>query len=150
MTGDDDDEENPLQRWLDAEERLSGLGDSDDHGVGDGLGDGDDEDLGSIPEAPSVDPEAVDADTARYFWSAVVLANVAVAGVAIGVMLVGFRGQWTLGGALVLLGLFAGLRTYRIYRNFRAAVAAGEVGAEDDSDIPEAESTGTEEKDGGA
>lgn len=87
------------------------------------------EDLVSIPEQeiPEVEnpadrlPDASEADPAvqSAFWKAVVYANVALFGVSLGLMLVGFRGQWRWGGAAVLVGLLAGVRLYQTYRAFR-------------------------------
>lgn len=116
MVSDDQDEDNPLQRWIDAEERWG----SPDGGFGNAPPEAGD------PSASETDtPEEgegtieVDSRTNRYFWSAVVLANVAVGASSLGLMLIGFRGQWTVGGALVLVGILAGIRTYRTYREFR-------------------------------
>lgn len=67
-----------------------------------------------LPDASEVDPAVQSA-----FWKAVVYANVALFGVSLGLMLVGFRGQWRWGGAAVLVGLLAGVRLYQTYRAFR-------------------------------
>lgn len=64
------------------------------------------------------DPSTVDADVQRSFWMAVVYANVALLGVSLGLMLIGFRGQWRWGGGAVLVGLLAGVRVYQTYRAF--------------------------------
>lgn len=86
-------------------------------------------DLVSIPSVEAPEPPdpgepgagvEVDAEVARFFWVSVVFANVAVGGIGIGLLLVGFRGQWTTGGVAVAVGLFALYRTYDTYRRYRA------------------------------
>jgi hypothetical protein len=70
-------------------------------------------------ESPSVrDYSEVDADPElqKEFWSQVLLFNIALFCLSLGVMLVVFRGQWTLGGGLFAVGLFAFGRGYRRYR----------------------------------
>ena len=82
------------------------------------------EDLPSVPEVENPadrlpDPADVDPAIQTAFWAAVVYANVALFGVSLGAMLIGFRGQWRWGGAAVLVGLLAAVRTYQTYRAFR-------------------------------
>ena len=68
------------------------------------------EDLVSVPSVETRAPESgsegggveIDAEVARLFWAAVVYANVAVAGVTIGPLLVAFRGQLTVGGVAIV------------------------------------------------
>ena len=95
------EEKNPEDRWGNPEEKLS-----------------------IEPEPPSVsvpqtDDANADPELLRTFWASVVLANVALAGVTVGPMLIYFRGQWKLGGLLVVIGLFCFARTYSIYAEFR-------------------------------
>jgi len=71
------------------------------------------------PEVPGVpDPDGIDADPElrRQFWSLVLLFNVALFGMALGVMLVGFEGRWRVGGALFAVGIVAFVRGWRGYR----------------------------------
>jgi hypothetical protein len=68
---------------------------------------------------PDVDPADVDPALRATFWRAVVLANVALMGLALGVMLVAFRGWWTAGAAAAAVGLFASVRLYQVYREFQ-------------------------------
>jgi hypothetical protein len=86
-------------------------------------------DLPSVPEVEIPTPSKTAADAGpelkRAFWGAVVLANVGVAGITIGPMLVFFRGNWTLGLALVGLGVLALVRTYTVYRSFVNRDGAG-------------------------
>ncbi|MFB6090625.1 MAG: hypothetical protein ABEJ97_06155 [Halobellus sp.] len=93
------------------------------------------DDLTSVPtiDIPGEDAEdaavEVDGDLAKFFWVTVIYANVAVAGVCVGLMLVVFRGQLTWGGGAVAVGLFALYRTYDLYRRYRAEIAdAGPAG----------------------
>ena len=78
-----------------------------------------DESLGlDVPTVPDYADRDVPADIQRAFWSAVALLNIAVGGVSVGLMLIGFQGRWTFGGALVAVGLLAGVRAWRIYRDW--------------------------------
>lgn len=154
MASDDPEDDNPLQRWIDAEERWgdpeerwgnpeAAFGDAES-----GLDDPEAE-LSTAPETPETSGEGraaidVDSRTSRYFWGAVALANVAVGAVSIGLMLIGFRGNWELGGGLVLIGLLAGARTYWIYRSFRndeqlERAKAGGFDGEDAADAPDSD-----------
>ncbi len=83
----------------------------DDDPIG---GDGDD-DLEDALEKTSP-------STLLAFITAVVLVHVGLFGASLGAMLIGFRGRWTLGSALVIGGVFAlvlAVVTYRRYRNRR-------------------------------
>lgn len=80
------------------------------------------------PEAPDVEPDLeesfralddVDDDLFRTFWGAAVFLNVAVAALAIGAMLVYFRGDWTRGGPALVIGAVAAGFTLRFYLGFR-------------------------------
>jgi hypothetical protein len=113
---DEPDEPDPESRWDDPEN-----------------------DLVSVPsvEPPDLDPGSegagieVDAEVARLFWAAVVYANIALGGVAIGLLLVLFRGQVTVGGAAVAVGLFALYRTYDLYRTHQERAVGGDGSGED-------------------
>jgi len=85
-----------------------------------------------------------DEDLRSAFVACVVLANLALFGVSLGLMLVGFRGNWRIGGALVAVGLVAGIRAYRRYRTWESGRADGSEDADPDPDgDPDAEgSTG--------
>jgi hypothetical protein len=92
------------------------------------------DDLVSVPavEIPGEDADEADAgvevdgDLAKFFWATVVYANVALAGISIGLLLVAFRGQWGWGGGAVAVGLFALYRTYDLYRTYKEEVADGD------------------------
>ena len=74
----------------------------------------------TVPRAPDYANRDVPPEVQRSFWSAVVLANVALGGVSLGLMLIYFQGRWLFGGALLAVGLVAGTRTWRIYRTQHA------------------------------
>ena len=85
------------------------------------------EERGPRVDVPSVgdpseslpDPSTVDPAIQRAFLAAVVYANVALLGVSLGLMLVGFRGDWRVGGASIAIGLLAGARVYQTVRAFK-------------------------------
>lgn len=126
--GKTDIEEASMQRWHDAEQRLSTEPDISK----------DEPDFGLTPSIdgteaePDLRPENIEvgSETSQHFWAAVFLANVALGGVAIGLMLIGFRGDWQVGGVLVLVGLLAGVRVRSVYRQFRDVRADAEEGDE--------------------
>jgi hypothetical protein len=97
---DEPDEPNPEDRWGNPER-----------------------DLPRIPKAPraprsNLSGRNVPPEVARSFWAAVIFANAGLFGVSLGLMLIGFRGQWFWGGGLLVGGLLALLRTYLEYRSF--------------------------------
>lgn len=73
------------------------------------------------------DPSSVDSEVSGPFLIAVIYANVALFGVSLGLMLVGFRGEWRWGGAAILVGLFAAVRVYQTYRAFEERRAERET-----------------------
>jgi len=63
-----------------------------------------------IPDASDAPPELRAA-----FWWIVAVFNAAILAMSVGAMLVGFRGRWELGGALVVAGALAfALGVYRV------------------------------------
>jgi len=93
-------------------------------------------DLGPpVPEAPDLTAAAADADPRlqNLFWGLVVLFNVAILAVAVGVMLIAFGVDATLGFQVLLGGLI--LSVYGVYR-YRDArdQAADIVGGDEDND----------------
>ena len=136
----------------------------DGDGSGDGLEDAldgfdeaspEESELG--PETPSVAapdyenrfPESTDEDlagslsdlhpdTARAFIVCVILANAALLLVSLGAMLAYFRGMVQIGGGMILLGLFAGLRTYMQYADWRERYE-DRTAADDDDDATDAD-----------
>jgi hypothetical protein len=115
-----------------------------------GRWDAPEEDLVSVPsvEIPGDGDEAedlgveIDGDLAKFFWATVVYANVALAGISIGLLLVGFREQWAWGGGAIAVGMFALYRTYDLYRTYQREVAADENDAAASDGSPEAETGG--------
>ncbi|ESP88391.1 DUF7322 domain-containing protein [Candidatus Halobonum tyrrellensis] len=93
----------------------------------------------SVPDPADglADPSSVDSTVSGPFVTAVVYANVALFGVSLGAMLLGFRGQWRWGGAAVLVGLFAAVRTYQTYRSFEAGRADRDAGESEAPDSAE-------------
>ncbi|MFC4552229.1 MULTISPECIES: DUF7322 domain-containing protein [Halorussus] len=77
----------------------------------------DDETLGlEVPSVPEFSADDADPELRRQFWSLVLLFNVALFGMSLGLMLVGFEGRLKVGGAIFLVGLVAFLRGLRGYR----------------------------------
>jgi hypothetical protein len=77
------------------------------------------------PDPPTIpDTSANDADPElkKRFWSLVMIFNVALFGMSLGLMVVGFRGQWKVGGAIFAVGAFAFLRGWRGYQQVNAKV----------------------------
>ena len=79
------------------------------------------------PETPDVEPDLeesfeaaaeVDDELFRAFWGAAVFLNVAVAALALGAMLIYFRGDWEAGGAALLVGAVAAFFTARYYLGY--------------------------------
>ena len=105
------------------------------------------DDLVSVPSVEDLDPGSegagieVDGEIARLFWAAVVYANLALGGVSVGLLLIGFRGQLMVGGAAVAVGLLALYRTYDVYQRYRERVVESQDGDGD-------RMTGDEEGDG--
>jgi len=93
-------------------------------------------DLGPpVPEAPDLTAAAEDADPRlqNLFWGLVVLFNVAIVAVALGVMLIAFGVDETLGLQVLLGGLV--LTAYGVYRYRDAREQAADiVGGDEDND----------------
>ncbi|WP_058828068.1 hypothetical protein [Haloferax sp. Q22] len=125
----------PEARWGNPEKELPTIprvripGEDADDG-GDSAGD----EGGDAPEfSPDVNPEV-----ARLFWASVVLANVGLAGLTVGPMLVYFRGDTLLGGGLFLFGTVVLVRVYSIYREFKRGEWRDEEDGTDDEDDADA------------
>lgn len=115
----DSDESSAVERAL----RRAGELDEDNPAEPDEF---DPDSLGPDPPDPTAADGTFEADeeTVRVFWTAVVLANLGLFAVSLGPMLVYFRGQVTLGGALVAVGLVALGRTYYTYREYTSGETA--------------------------
>lgn len=108
------DEETPESRWGNPERELP-----------------------RVPEPPAPPDTAENeapAAVAAAFWGVVLLVNVGLFAVALGPMLIFFRGQWDWGGGLLVFGALALGHAYRRYRRFRREQDAEEVAAEADGD----------------
>lgn len=100
------------------------------------------EERGPRVDIPSVDdpsdslpdPSRVDPDIQQPFLAAVVYANVALLGVSLGLMLVGFRGNWRVGGAAIAIGVLAAVRVYQTVRAFKQRDRDGDDAGEGDGD----------------
>jgi hypothetical protein len=53
------------------------------------------------------DESEAPAEVRGAFWSLVAVFNAAILAMSVGAMLVGFRGQWTTGGGLLVAGLLS-------------------------------------------
>lgn len=60
----------------------------------------------------------IDPEQSRLFWASVVLANVGLAAISIGPMLIYFRGQLLVGGGVTLLGMASLARVYTMYQEY--------------------------------
>lgn len=69
------------------------------------------------PEPP--EPEEIPPDLQRTFWTIVGGLNVALLASSLGAMLIGFRGQWVVGGSLLGVGVAALIWSAYRYRGFR-------------------------------
>ncbi|ELZ58809.1 MULTISPECIES: hypothetical protein [unclassified Haloferax] len=116
---------------------------------------GEDADNGEDPDsgdddAPAFSPD-VNPEVARLFWASVVLANVGLAGLTVGPMLVYFRGDTLLGGGLFLFGAVVLVRVYSIYREFKRGEWRDDDGDDsndgDDSDGDDADDGDSAESD---
>ncbi|MFC6787644.1 hypothetical protein ACFQFH_17825 [Halobaculum halobium] len=103
------------------------------------------EERGPRVEIPSVgdpsdslpDPSTVDPAIQRPFLAAVVYANVALLGISLGLMLVGFRGDWRFGGTALVVGVLAGIRVYQTVRAFKQRKRDEDDDGGDDADTAE-------------
>ena len=98
------------------------------------------DDLASVPSVEDIDPGSdgagieADGEIAKFFWVSVIYANVALGGVAIGLLLIGFRGQVTIGSVAVAVGLLALYRTYDLYQKYQKRIVESEDDGDSDDD----------------
>lgn len=69
-----------------------------------------------IPQPPDFSGNDVPDELARSFWKLVMVFNLALFALALGPMLIFFRGEWTNGTAVFALGLAAFVYGYRRYQ----------------------------------
>jgi hypothetical protein len=95
---------------------------------------------GPLGDDPAADPNPDAPPKLRAaFWLLVVLLNLSIGALAVGLLLVGFRGQWRTGGALVLVGT-AGLALASVrYRTVRRKLDRGALTDDADSTTDDAE-----------
>ncbi|KAB1189070.1 MULTISPECIES: hypothetical protein [Haloferax] len=94
-------------------------------------------------DAPDLSAD-IDPELSRLFWASVLLANVGVAGITLGPMLVYFRGQLLIGAGVTALGIGALVRVYSMYQEYKATDWSSDDDEEaestdDDSDTPDDE-----------
>lgn len=78
----------------------------------------DEGDIGPDPPEPP-EPEEIPPDLQRTFWTIVGGLNVALLASSLGAMLIGFRGQWLVGGSLLGVGVAALFWSASRYHGFR-------------------------------
>ena len=93
-----------------------------------------------VPTVPDPSANEVPSDLARDFWKLVATFNVALFALALGPMLVVFRGELVNGGAVFLLG--AGFFAYG-YQRYRAVRARHDDDESDDEDDHTPDETGS-------
>lgn len=95
------------------------------------------------PDPPDPAPESQDSLTAgtevsdelfRAFWASVLLLNVAIAALAIGAMLIYFRGDYGRGGPALLIGGIAAISTARYYWGVQTGRYTNEEGDDDSAE----------------
>ena len=99
------------------------------------------------PDPPRISDTAIndaDPELKQQFWSLVLMFNVALFGMSLGLMLVGFEGRWQVGGALVAVGAFAFLRAWRRYQHVQREVETDGEDAEDGESETDGDSTDSE------
>jgi hypothetical protein len=87
---------------------------------------------GPLSEEPPTDPQPDAPPKLRgAFWLLVVSLNLSIGALAVGLMLVGFRSQSVIGGALVLVGAGGLALAYVRYRTVRRKLDRGELTDDD-------------------
>lgn len=96
------------------------------------------------PDPPDPAPESQDSLTAgtevsdelfRAFWASVLLLNVAIAALAIGALLIYFRGDYSQGGPALLIGGIAAISTARYYWGVKTGRYTNDTGGDDPAAI---------------
>lgn len=72
-----------------------------------------------IPTAPDLSDADVSGEVSQTFWATVIMVKIGLLATSLGLMLIGFRGQYRLGGTVFAIGVLALLFAYRHYRNYR-------------------------------
>lgn len=119
--GSDDGEESSPGGWRALEERYNAEPEEFDP-----------QELGpDIPEAPDLTEVEASSEVQYRFWALVMVFNVALLATSIGVMFIGFQGEWTLGGQLTIAGLVLFAFGYYRYRQTKAALAEKDEDGDD-------------------
>lgn len=100
-----------------------------------------------IPEAPDLSEVEASSEVRYRFWALVMVFNVALLATSIGVMFIGFQGEWALGGQLTLAGLALFAFGYYRYRQTKAVLAEHDEDGEESGGDPSG--GGSENRDGG-
>lgn len=90
--------------------------------------------------------EDIDPETYSLFWRLVLVLDVAIFCVVVGPVYILLRGDWTVGGLLILLGLSSFGYAVSEYRSFKAA--GDETEPDDDADSTTTEEGDSESVDG--
>lgn len=85
-----------------------------------------------IPTVPDVSKNDVPQELRKQFWTLVMLFNIALLGMSLGVMLVGFERRWTAGGAFFAVGALAFVRGWRGYKRVTSDGWSWEADSDDD------------------
>ena len=115
---DDDDEQSSAERR--AENLAPKTRDLAAEITPDAATDDEDGESGMLGQRDQVENLSADSETATAFWAAVVYLNVGLLLIAVGPMLLIFRGQTQVGTLLMVVGSFALYRAYGVYRGYIA------------------------------
>jgi hypothetical protein len=138
---DDDEEQSPAERR--AQKLAPKTRDFAAEITPDAAQDDEDGESGMLEQRDRVANISVDGETATAFWAAVVYLNVGLLLVAVGPMLLFFRGRTQVGPLLMAVGVFALYRAYGVYQEYTApGEEEDEEDGDEDEDI-EAEEAGT-------
>lgn len=85
-----------------------------------------------VPEPPDPDLDDVPDDLLQGFWSTVLLLNATLLAAALGVLLVVFDVDRTVGALLVVLAALLGRRSYRRYRALDERQRRGDLAVDGD------------------
>ncbi|RQG93300.1 hypothetical protein EA462_01805 [Natrarchaeobius halalkaliphilus] len=62
----------------------------------------------------------IDSETLLAFMFAVLFAHIGLFATSLGLMLIGFRGRWVVGSAVVVVGALGLVLTVAVYRRYRS------------------------------
>jgi hypothetical protein len=102
-----------------------------------------------VPQVPQLSDEDAPSELKKRFWSLVLVFNVALFGMSLGAMLIGFEGRWRVGGAIFAVGAFAFVRGWLGYRKVTRRREADDGERADAGDADDEETGADEEETGG-